>query len=519
MESLKHKLPSDVEEEDAFPEVKRVRPAADLPPEMWELIFRNLNAYWLRSARLTCSSWNQIIRGSSRLMAKFVLTLTTDNFKEDRKLVRKLLATGSGYTRAKLEFEQIGIHKPRENWLKPLGTTLRTLSVKFSGTEVLLTGLLKELPNLKQLKLIVRSHWFGSGVPSIRLDKLEELSINHPMPNILSFCRLMCPQLTVLKLNDYISYRPDLEKEIVAFINSTRRTLKELQFHLPERMIDDLVRIKELRLARLAVDGWGRDTLRFVEQQPNLEELNLLCVISIQNLNEIISVLSKLKNLRVVISEQGNHQPSLSLRKLSNIESLKISHGHWLIPTKELLILTGCNLTNLRDLSLSRCHLSSQVLTDLQGTNVSRLTLEFCSLPRLSDLARLKSLIHVELNENEYFSRSDDVDSTSSSVRSLKIVDADPRDLLAVVKVFPNLERFEAAGITYVDEAVFEMMSQHSPLVKELRFGKRCFFNIRTAVARLRALKTISIQRSDYESEDYAEQLRAESSNVALEFW
>uniref|UniRef100_A0A8D8K4D0 (northern house mosquito) hypothetical protein n=1 Tax=Culex pipiens TaxID=7175 RepID=A0A8D8K4D0_CULPI len=275
MESLKHKLPSDVEEEDAFPDVKRVRPAADLPPEMWELIFRNLNAYWLRSARLTCSSWDQIIRGSSRLMSKFVLTLTTYNFMEDRKMVRNLLATGGGYTRVKMDFELIGIHKPRENWLKPLGTTLRTLTLEFSCTEVLLTGLLKELPNLKQLKLIVRSHWFGSGVPSIRLDKLDELSITDPVPNILSFCRMLCPQLKALKLHGYCGAKSKLKNEIVALISSTSRTLKELTIRVSKKIVDDLVEIEDLRLARLAVHGDADDVLRFVKQQPIIEDLEI----------------------------------------------------------------------------------------------------------------------------------------------------------------------------------------------------------------------------------------------------
>ncbi|KAL1373660.1 hypothetical protein pipiens_018534 [Culex pipiens pipiens] len=483
MESLKHKLPSDVEEEDAFPEVKRARPAADLPPEMWELIFRNLNAYWLRSARLTCSSWDQIIRGSSRLMSKFVLTLTTYNFMEDRKMVRNLLATGGGYTRVKMDFELIGIHKPRENWLKPLGTTLRTLTLEFSGTEVLLTGLLKELPNLKQLKLIVRSHWFGSGVPSIRLDKLDELSITDPVPNILSFCRMLCPQLKALKLHGYCGAKSKLKKEIVALISSTSRTLKELTIRVSKKIVDDLVEIEDLRLARLAVHGDADDVLRFVKQQPIIEDLEISRNIGISTLDEIISVLPKLKKLQVTIVNRGI-QKTFSFMKLLTIES--------------------------------------QFLSDLQRTHVSELTLESCSLPRLSDLAPLKLLHHIELNNNEYLNGPADDDSRcSSSVRSLKISEDDRSNLLAAAKIFPNLECYEAAGYTDIDEGVLEVILQHSPLVKELRFPMFHFGDVnclRYAVHRFPALKTMVIHCSKEKRASFVESVRGESCNVAVEF-
>ncbi|KAL9705711.1 hypothetical protein quinque_009229 [Culex quinquefasciatus] len=458
MESLKHKLPSDVEEEDAFPEEKRARPAADLPPEMWELIFRNLNAYWLRSARLTCSSWDQIIRGSSRLMAKFVLTLTTYNFMEDRKMVRNLLATGGGYTRVKMDFELIGIHKPRENWLKPLGTTLRTLTLEFSGTEVLLTGLLKELPNLKQLKLIVESHRFRSVVPDFRLDKLDELSITDPVPNILSFCRMVCPQLKAFKLPDYCGAKSKLKKEIVTLISSTSRTLKELTIRVSKKIVDNLVEIEDLRLARLSVHGDADDVLRFVKQQPIIEDLEISRNIGFSTLDEIISVLPKLKKLQVTIVNRGI-QKKFSFKKLLTIESLTIRIDGWFMPigANHLLNLTDCNLTNLRTLSLCRCNLTSQFLSDLQRTNVSELTLESCSLPRLSDLTPIKSLNHVELNNNEYLSGLDADDSRcSSSVRSLKISAGYRSNLLAAAKIFPNLECYEAAGNTDMDEGVLE---------------------------------------------------------------
>ncbi|XP_039449227.1 uncharacterized protein LOC120428294 [Culex pipiens pallens] len=524
MESLKHKLPSDVEEEDAFPEEKRARPAADLPPEMWELIFRNLNAYWLRSARLTCSSWDQIIRGSSRLMAKFVLTLSTYNFMEDRKMVRNLLATGGGYTRAKMDFELIGIHKPRENWLKPLGTTLRTLTLEFSGTEVLLTGLLKELPNLKQLKLIVESHRFRSVVPDFRLDKLDELSITDPVPNILSFCRMVCPQLKALKLPGYCGAKSKLKKEIVAIISSTSRTLKELTIRVSKKIVDDLVEIEDLRLARLSVHGDADDVLRFVKQQPILEDLVILERIGISTLDEIISVLPKLKKLQVTIVTRAI-QKTFSFKKLLTIENLTIRVEQWFMPigANNLLNLTDCNLTNLRTLSLCRCTLTGQFLSDLQRTHVSELTLEFCSLPRLSDLAPLKSLHHVELFSNEYLSGLDADDSRcSSSVRSLKISAGDRSILLAAAKIFPNLECYEAAGNTDIDEGILEAILQHSPLVKELRFRSVFHFDdlncLRYAVLRFPALKTMVIHCSKEKRASFLESLRGENCSVAVEF-
>lgn len=184
-----------------------------------------------------------------------------------------------------------------------------------------------------------------------------------------------------------------------------------------------------------------------------------------------------------------------------------------------LLNLIDCNLTNVRDLSLYRCRLTSKVLLDLQRTSVSRLTLKNCLLPRLSDLALLKSLNYVELENNEYREEPNaGKNSSPSSVRSLKIGEAKQQELLAAAMLFPNLERFEGAGISLFGKDFFKALSQHSPLLKELRFGKECYFSFQDAVVGFRALNTLSIWCKKKERKGYIEQLRYTSCNVAIEF-
>lgn len=240
-----------------------------------------------------------------------------------------------------------------------------------------------------------------------------------------------------------------------------------------------------------------------------------------QTVNEIITVLSKLKKLQVHIDiTYEDVQQTLSLQKLTSIETLSIRLGGYRLYTDQLLNLVDCNLTNVRDLTLHRCRLSNQVMADLQRTNVSRLTLDNCSFPRLSDLAMLKSLNHVVLKRNNYHSEIDDIDSSCSSIRSLKVVDANPLELLDLTEIFPNLERFEVAGSSNIDEGFFEILSLDSPQLKELVFARNCLFNIREAVNYVPALKTIRIQCSDKERrKSFTDQLQGVSHDVAIEFY
>lgn len=497
-------------EEDTF-ETKRSRtigPLPQLPPEMWELIFRNLGSYWLRTVRLVCSSWNQIVRGSPRLMAKFSLTLTTENFRIDRTILRKFLASAGGYTRATLALFGIGINKPRLNWLKPLGTTLQTLSLELTGTEVFLTQLLREMPHLKQLNLKANSTaQFQDVTPDIRLEKLTELTISHnPKPNVLSYCRQVCSNLTVLKL--FFLNSSEFDDEIISIVRANSGTLQELMVNVSQEIVDYLVVFEDLHLNRLsvgeAITGSVYDVLRLIEHQPDLEELNVMSSITIPNFYEIISALPKLRNLEVDLEPQDTQQ-TLSLKNLSLIESLTINYGGYFRTVSHPLVLTNCDMSRVRQLSLYQCSLSRELLSELQRTNISRLILKDCWLERLADLLLLKSLNHVELSgvhRIRDLSEPPVEESNGSSIRSLKVSRVDPKSFTDVVKIFPNLERFEGDSGASANGDVLQALSERSPLLKELRIYIGFFFNdriFRSDVKRFGALKTIRVQCYDYE--------------------
>ncbi|XP_038121591.1 uncharacterized protein LOC119770559 [Culex quinquefasciatus] len=350
----------------ATPKVKlaRMDQPPPLPTEVWELIFQNLNGYYLKLARQTCSSWNRIILGSTRLMGKFLLSLTSAHFANHRKHVRALLATG-GYTQAVFHMYGIGNHKPRINWLVPLGLTLHTLSFETSGTQLLLAQILKETPNLKRLDIIMDNRNTIDVVPNFRLEKLEELSIRcfERPAKLIRFCRQICSRLTVLKVFGLPSSE-GFEPEVIAFVLEVRKTLQELETGLSSAIVDALEAMDDLRLTRANLIGSSQHCLRLLRSQPNLVQLDIsrgFGDLVVEDLDEILTLLPHLKTLAVRFKAYAS-QPSLSCQIPSIIETLCIKYGHLHMGSKFRLNINIRNRPKLRHLSLSSCNISRRNL-------------------------------------------------------------------------------------------------------------------------------------------------------------
>uniref|UniRef100_A0A8D8FQZ3 (northern house mosquito) hypothetical protein n=1 Tax=Culex pipiens TaxID=7175 RepID=A0A8D8FQZ3_CULPI len=369
---------------------------SDLPPELWIMIFRNLDKRSTLRVRLTCRRWKDIVDLDQSLLKKLPLDFGKDATIDDRFQPENLFPATS------VRFSASRILAVGAWWLT-FGARLTELSV--GSCEIKLPAFLQMLrgtPNLANLSLCFNKYTSTEeSQVDFRLEKLEYLDCTEVIPVFESiFPRLR----TILLIR-----KPDDEAKACRLLNSVQGTLKVLDIDLTPFVLKQMASMNRLQLTTLILHGNDNLIVQLSRTQVAVEVLFITAATN-EALCKIGRNLTKLKDLAVNMNDTGTVVPTF-LDQMPQLKRLNLIGTQYSIVNQHLHFegLKGENLThlylssfhtigdclqnflkkcpNLQDLEMRSCSVSSCLTIQPHNTAANShgalktLLMECCQIP------------------------------------------------------------------------------------------------------------------------------------------
>ncbi|XP_039429849.1 uncharacterized protein LOC120413200 [Culex pipiens pallens] len=357
---------------------------ATLPDEIWELIFDYLYPRNLRWVRLVSREWNNIVRNSPKLLGKLTLSIpavcTTQQLQQMAPTRYRNITVryATAETAPKLK-----LFKVRKLVIKQPWITAAAVVRMVSGLSIV------------DLSFVAAKHFnyelFDSVPTGQMLTCLESLHLDlGDKDEFLCVFQNMCPNLKRLKLKAVMKryLGQDYGAKLLAFIRTTRHTLKELVFEgidfCNESLLRDIIAVEGLELdilSLLTCEARDYDIMDLRESQTLIDTLHLpySCVICNNILTGIVMYLQYLTTLSVTV-DFVDLVPILS--NMAHLDSLTLVYDD--NAPEETLDLSGYGSTQLRTLVLIGFSLDSTALLTCfeKCPNIRKLWIKLC--PKIS---------------------------------------------------------------------------------------------------------------------------------------
>ncbi|EDS43996.1 conserved hypothetical protein [Culex quinquefasciatus] len=310
---------------------------ASLPPEVWELIFLNLDAVALARVRLTCVRWRDIVDLSSGLAERFELTFPKNIWMDGRYEPENLFRAARN---AQLEDCTI---VTVDHWWPALARRLVRLElVNCTLPFPVLLGMLREAPNLRQLHLDVNMPgergdlgWsFDDTLTDFVLPRLGQLKASFANRQL----GRICPNLKLFGQLEPDNALFDDFGDMDQFVAETQGSLLGLVFALTPKLVEAMRRMDRLRLHRVQIQNQCESWLvvQLTQFQRDLVEIEATeAVLTREDLCQIGRNVPNLMSLSVTVrpteeEEDGVGSPSY-LHFMPSLEILTVHHAERLI--------------------------------------------------------------------------------------------------------------------------------------------------------------------------------------------
>ncbi|KAL1401855.1 hypothetical protein pipiens_019943, partial [Culex pipiens pipiens] len=220
-----------------------------LPTELWELIFQHLSLYTLKTVRLTCRSWNEIVTCCPSLSNGYVFKMSMPPKATDIKHLRKVLAWPGQYTNVKVTLEPFA-NPFQAVWWKSawqsFGQTVQILKCKAKNeTNPIMMEMLSHMPNLKDFTYDQTDDWRDrmmegliDDLPStFRLDNVQRLLLEKTDLNVgmISIFTRIFTKLKVIKFKTrcgpLFMMENGYEQKCVDLLRANKNTLEEVKLY------------------------------------------------------------------------------------------------------------------------------------------------------------------------------------------------------------------------------------------------------------------------------------------------
>ncbi|KAL1398192.1 hypothetical protein pipiens_000224, partial [Culex pipiens pipiens] len=273
---------------------------AELPPELWIMIFRYLGTWSILDVRSTCRRWKDIVDSNlclqKNLRIEFERNITLD---QRYYPVNLLPAPSASLYDAKI----ITI----DAWWPSFGPGLTKLFL--DGCDIALPtllGMLKETPNLTELLLVYIKYTSVEEIEvDFRLEKLQDLSCDSVFDVFIE----VFPRLRYLDLR---AIPEDEEDTACRLLQSVQCTLTELTCYFSPSMLERIASMSQLRLTQVYHLGKQETAVQLSQIkrfQDSIEKFDVTA--ENEALCEIGRNLRNLKSLRVdIVPDEATFVPS-----------------------------------------------------------------------------------------------------------------------------------------------------------------------------------------------------------------
>lgn len=237
---------------------------SDLPPELWKMIFRNLDKRSTLRVRLTCRRWKDIVDLHQSLLKKLPIYFGKDATIDDQFQPESLFpATSARFAASRIL--AVGA------WWLTFGARLKELSLW--SCEIKLPAFLRMLrgtPNLANLSLSFNKYTFTEeSQVDFRLEKLKYLYCTEVIPVFES----IFPRLRTINL----ICKPSDEAKACRLLNSVQGTLKVLDIDLTPFVLKQMASMNRLQLTTLILRGNDNLLVQLIRMQVAVEVLFITC--------------------------------------------------------------------------------------------------------------------------------------------------------------------------------------------------------------------------------------------------
>uniref|UniRef100_A0A8D8F1I5 (northern house mosquito) hypothetical protein n=1 Tax=Culex pipiens TaxID=7175 RepID=A0A8D8F1I5_CULPI len=323
-----------------------------LPVEVCEEIFKNLNLQGVLSARRTCRRWRQIVDGSPALMSRIHLKPPLSLMDRSCKPICSIPARGVTLK----DTTVLTI----DSWWKSIGPELTFLRLEncVISTETLV-ALLRKTPNLKYLSYACDND-VAETESDFTLDKLEQLEVYSAQTQILDIFDRICPRLKQFRFG-----QSQNDRKLGEFLQKKKSSLEIVQLISVENILADVLQLKALTSLDVQADTFGNETLEQIGAAlPTLSNLRVTLQWQPSTLSPtFLNLMPELKSLTIFGQYRQNSPILAEFGNLEGLTKLKKLHLTQVKPSnlKEFLQKSD----HFCDLTLHYCHFNdwSEIFT------------------------------------------------------------------------------------------------------------------------------------------------------------
>ncbi|XP_039432725.1 uncharacterized protein LOC120415311 [Culex pipiens pallens] len=343
---------------------------SDLPPELWKMIFRNLDKRSTLRVRLTCRRWKDIVDLHQSLLKKLPIYFGKDATIDDRFQPENLFpATSARFAASRIL--AVGA------WWLTFGARLTELSLW--SCEIKLPAFLRMLrgtPNLVNLSLSFNDYTSTEeNEVDFRLEKLKYLYCTEVIPVFES----IFPRLRTIDL----ICKPSDEAKACRLLNAVQGTLKVLDINLTPFVLKQMASMNRLQLTTLILRGNAHLIVQLSRTQVAVEVLFITFATN-EALCKIGRNLTKLKDLAVNMIDTGTVGPSF-LDQMPQLKRLNLMAAQ----NNQHLRFQGLKSENLTRLYIDSFHTIGDCLQNFLKNcpNLQILEMRSCSVSSCSDMS------------------------------------------------------------------------------------------------------------------------------------
>lgn len=415
-----------------------------LPPEVWTVIFGQLDVPDLLGVRRTCRTWKQLVDESPTLRARLSVRIEDDH----RLNYDPVVPVASRVSITVSEIEEV------DSWWPTFGAKL--VSIELNECLISLATLLEMLrqaPLLKELALfgVIRSdyHVRDMAGANFRLDNLEKLALSECderkfLPTLVKMFAKMCPRLKYLAVRENSN-----RKALIRMVRAVQSTLQGIKLEVTVKVLEALTKLEKLQLKHVTIlrviKFSGEAFSNFFKAQPSIE---YLCIgpDALQLLNAKTFALLKLVTLKIELLDNF----TLNLGHMPTLKHLELTATGFHHP--DLIFDDRSQTPNLEEFRLFGAQLVGSSLANF--------------LTRCPHLQLLR-LAYLEASSSHGFGS---LAQPFNAVQTLKIDECDlPRPLLLnLLRLCPNVRHLELLAVPEVDHAVVRGILKRFPALRRL---------------------------------------------------
>ncbi|KAL1397266.1 hypothetical protein pipiens_002558 [Culex pipiens pipiens] len=483
-----------------------------LPTEIWELIFQHLNLYTLKTVRLTCRSWNEIVTCCPSLSNGYVFKMSMPPKATDIKHLRKVLAWPGQYTNVKVTLEPFA-NPFQAVWWKSawqsFGQNVQILKCKAKNeTNPIMMEMLSHMPNLKDFTYDQTDDWRDrmmegliDDLPStFRLDNVQRLLLEKTDLNVgmISIFTRIFKKLKVIKFRTrcgpLFMMENGYEQKCVDLLRANKNTLEEVKLYPTNRILDVLSNSSKPQLKRVSFDFNEQIPIgKIVQLTKRQHKIERLCIsVTFQEVSALYEIARNLPNLKsfkfafpslklaasTLVNFAKDSLPNFVAR-CPKLRAVTLIMGRFIWADFPALVTRAPSLDQLKLLSPDKDSHSQagDLFADVpaQTSNLRHLQLDGCEVPE--QLARNVGYLCPQL-ELLHMSRF-------PAYREW-LQDGTMEELCPTLE---HLREIKLYGFEYLSERSLECLVENCPGVGKLLLGKCSQINEDSARDVLRPLK------------------------------